>query len=77
MIRELAALVDAATRPGGAYWTVAAVGTGAQAGKVQLKRTSTGASTRWIPYAAGLTLAVNDRVELVGGVNGGLVTAKI
>ncbi len=75
MIRELAALIDDATRPPGRYWTVAAVD--APNTKVQLKRTSTGASTRWIPYAAGLTLAANDRVELVGGVNGGLVTAKI
>lgn len=77
MIRDLAALIDAATRPEGRYWTVAAVGSGGQAGKVQLKRTATGASTRWIPYAAGLTLAADDRVELVGGLNGGLVTAKI
>ncbi len=77
MIRDVAALVDSATRPPASYWIVSQVGSGAWTGYVKLKRTATSAETRYIPYAAGLTLAVNDRVRLEGGVNGGLVTAKI
>jgi len=79
MIRDLATVAEdvARRRRGVDVWIVSQVGSGTWTGYVKLKRTSTSAETRWVPYVAGLTLAVNDRVELVGGVNGGLVVAKI
>lgn len=79
MIRDVAAIADDAARRwrGVDSWIVSQVGAGAQAGMVKLRRTATSSETRWIPYVAGLTLAANDRVRLEGGVNGGLVTAKI